>query len=186
MLEAWDLVAGGSRGMRVVRTRRTEWIALALLVLLAFLATGFAPPRDDAAADEPAAGITWKAEETAGGHRREFLALTNRDRAERDRGDVRLERAVSGYAMRHSREMADLGIIFHSTDDELRRALGGTGWSVAGENVGVGDSLEGLQAAFMQSSHHRRNLLSGSFDRAAIGIVVAYDRVWITVVLFGD
>lgn len=171
--------------MRVVRTGRIEWVALAVLVLLAFLATGFAPPRDIAVADEPAPGVARSAQGT-GGHRREFLALTNRARAERDREDVRLERAVSRYAMRHSREMADLGVIYHSTGDELRRALAGTGWSVVGENVGVGDSLDGLQEAFMQSAHHRRNLLSGSFDRAAIGIAVAYDRVWITVVFFGD
>jgi uncharacterized protein YkwD len=163
-------------------------VGFAFVLLLASLATAFAPARSEADADEtdrkPVA--TRASEPIRGELRREFLALTNRDRAERDRGDVRLERAVSGYAMRHSREMADLGIIFHSTDDELRRALAGTGWSVAGENVGVGDSLEGLQEAFMQSAHHRRNLLSGSFDRAAIGIVVAYDRVWITVVFFGD
>jgi uncharacterized protein YkwD len=172
--------------MRVVRTKRIHWVALAVLVLLAVLATGFAPPRNDAVADEPAPGVTWSAEKAAGGHHREFLALTNRARAERDREEVRLERAVSRYAMQHSREMADLGVIYHSTDDELRRALGGTGWSVVGENVGVGESLEALQEAFMQSAHHRRNLLSGSFDRAAIGIAVAYDRVWITVVFLGD
>jgi uncharacterized protein YkwD len=170
--------------VRDVRTRRPEWIALAVLVLLAFLATGFAPPLD-AAADDPAPGVSASAEDTAGG-RREFLALTNGDRAERDLGVLRLERAASRYAIRHSREMADLGIIFHSSEDELRRALGETGWSLAGENVGVGESLEDVQAAFMQSADHRRNLLSRSFDRAAIGVAVAYDRVWITVVFIGD
>jgi uncharacterized protein YkwD len=164
------------------------WIGLAFVLLLASLATGFAPARSAADTDEPdRRPVATRASEPIRGElRRDFLALTNGDRAERDRGDLRLERAVSRYAMRHSREMAELGIIFHSTDDELRRALGETGWSVAGENVGVGESLDGVQEAFMQSAHHRRNLLSGSFDRAAIGIAVAYDRVWITVVFFGD
>lgn len=172
--------------MRVVRTRRIEWIGLSVLLALSFLAIGFAPPRSDAVAAELAPAQPRSAEATAGGLRRDFLALTNGDRAERDREDLRLERAVSRYATRHSREMADLGIIFHSTDAELRRTLHGTDWSDVGENVGVGESLESLQEAFLESAAHRRNVLSGSYDRAAIGIVVAYDRVWITIVFYGD
>lgn len=170
--------------MRVVRSGRGAWVVVAALLLVAFLATTFGPPRIDADAAQRTPAQPSDAARTELG--RDFLALTNDDRAERGLAALRLERRLSRYATRHSREMADRGYIFHSSDAELRRALEGTQWTVAGENVGVGSSLDGLQDAFMASSPHRRNVLARSFDQAAVGVVVDYDRVWITVVFYGD
>jgi uncharacterized protein YkwD len=82
--------------------------------------------------------------------------------------------------------MADRGFIFHSSEDELRGALHRTAWSMAGENVGVGDSLDDLENAFMASTVHRHNILARSYDHAAVGVVVQDGRVWITVVFYGD
>lgn len=170
--------------MRVVRSHGAGWVGVTALLVAASLVLGFAPGRTDAGAAElrPVEVTTRNAPEL----RRDFLDLTNDDRAEHDRDALRLARRLSRYATEHSREMADLGYIFHSSDDELRRALEGTDWDVAGENVGVGGSLADLEDAFMASAPHRRNLLAGGFDRAAIGVVVDYDRVWVTVVFYGD
>lgn len=166
-----------------VRSDRVGWIGVSALVLLAFLATAFAPGRTGA---DELAPVSSRPIETATALRDELLAMTNGDRADHGHAVLRLGRRLSRYATRHSREMAELGTIFHSSDAELRRALEGTDWSSAGENVGVGASLEWLQDAFMGSAPHRRNILTPSYDHAAIGVVVDHDRVWVTVVFYGN
>jgi uncharacterized protein YkwD len=118
--------------------------------------------------------------------RGDFLDLTNEDRAEHDREALRLARVLSRYATHHSRAMADRGFLFHSSEDDLRAALEGTEWTVAGENVGVGDSLDDLEDAFMASAVHRHNILARTYDHAAVGVVIEDGRVWVTVVFYGD
>jgi uncharacterized protein YkwD len=175
--------------MRVVRDGRIGWVGVAVILSLASLTIAFAPGRPTVRAAEgpEARGIDARiAEGTRTELRRAFLQLTNQDRAEHDLGELRLARLVSRFAMRHSREMADAGRIFHSSEDELREALAGIEWSYAGENVGVESSLESLQDAFMASPAHRANILRSSYDHAAIGVVVTRDRVWATVVFYGD
>jgi uncharacterized protein YkwD len=175
--------------VRVVRDRRIGWVGVAVILSLASLTIAFAPGRSPVQAVEgpEAAGIDARtAEEARTELRREFLRLTNEDRAEHDRRELRLAQLVSRYATRHSGEMADAGRIFHSSEDELRQALAGVDWSYAGENVGVGSSLENLQGAFMASPDHRANVLRRPYDHAAVGVVVARDRVWVTVVFYGD
>lgn len=169
--------------MGVVRSARGRWIVTALLVG-SFLAVGFAPPR--LAADAAERAETAAAPNALPEVRDDFLALTNADRAAYDRQTVALAERLSRYATRHSRRMANLGSIFHSGDEQLRDALAGTDWSTAGENVGVGESIESVQDAFMLSAPHRRNILDGSYDHAAIGVVEADGVVWITVIFYGD
>ena len=81
--------------------------------------------------------------------------------------------------------MADHGYIYHSTGDQLRAQLDGYQWQLGGENVGVGGSLESLEDAFMASTEHRKNILRRVYDHAAVGIVRADDRIWITVIFYG-
>jgi uncharacterized protein YkwD len=120
------------------------------------------------------------------GRRRQMLALTNADRERRDRSELRFADRLSRYARDHSRLMARRGYIFHSTPDELRGQLEGYGWSIAGENVGVGGSLESLEAAFMDSPSHRENILRTAFGHAAVGIARDDDgHIWVTVIFYG-
>jgi uncharacterized protein YkwD len=119
------------------------------------------------------------------GRRRQMLALTNDDRQARDRADLSFAARVSRYAKAHSREMADKGYLFHSSDDQLRNAFDGLEWSLGGENVGVGGSLESLEDAFMASKLHRENILRPEFDHAAIGVARADGRIWVTVIFYG-
>ncbi len=58
-------------------------------------------------------------------------------------------------------------------------------WSLGGENVGVGGSLDGLQRAFMASKLHRQNILNETYDHMAVGIVKADESLWITVIFYG-
>jgi uncharacterized protein YkwD len=117
--------------------------------------------------------------------RRTMLALTNNDRATHDRRELGFATRLSRYAKAHSQAMADEGYIFHSTGDQLRKALEGYDWALGGENIGVGGSLKSLEDAFMASDPHRKNILRKVYDHAAVGIVRQDDRIWITVIFYG-
>ena len=86
-------------------------------------------------------------------------------------------------ARQQSADMADSGSIFHNPD--LANDLGTISWSIAGENVGVGGSVETLHEAFMNSPAHRKNIMRKSFKRVGVGVVTADDRIWVTVVFAG-
>jgi uncharacterized protein YkwD len=115
--------------------------------------------------------------------RTEMLQLTNGDRADKDRDALRLDKKMSRYATKHSREMANAGYLFHSED--LAGVLDGVDWSMGGENVGVGSSLNDLEAAFMASKPHRKNILQKGFDHVAFGVVKSDGNLWVTVIFYG-
>ena len=123
--------------------------------------------------------------ETRVGRRLQMVGLTNVDRTQHDRDALAFQAQVSRYAKAHSRAMAKRGYIYHSTEDQLRAALGDVSWSLGGENVGVGGSLDSLQRAFMGSKLHRQNILNKTYDHMAVGIVKADDSLWITVIFYG-
>jgi uncharacterized protein YkwD len=151
---------------RVISRRRG--IVVAFLLLGSLLCSGIAADRAEAGA---------KAD------RGQMLRLTNQDRAERDRDRLDLDAKLSRYAVRHSRAMANAGYIFHSED--LADVLDDVQWSLGGENVGVGSSLADLEAAFMASKPHRRNILEDDFENAAIGVVKSDGNFWVTVIFYG-
>jgi uncharacterized protein YkwD len=117
--------------------------------------------------------------------RERLFHLTNEARVEHDRGRVALVDQLSRYAKHHSQEMANRGYLFHSDSSLLQEILSPYHWSIGGENVGVGDSVDSLQAAFMASKEHRENILRSSFDHTAIGIVRAHGSLWVTVIFYG-
>jgi uncharacterized protein YkwD len=119
------------------------------------------------------------------GPRRTMLALTNQDRARHARDELSFEARLARYAKHHSAAMARRGYIFHSSEKQLQDALSGYDWSLGGENVGVGGSLEGLEEAFMGSETHRKNILRRVYRHAAVGIVRADGHIWITVIFYG-
>jgi uncharacterized protein YkwD len=52
-------------------------------------------------------------------------------------------------------------------------------------NVGVEESVDGLQEAFMASRVHRANILRSTFDHTAIAMVRARGSLWVTVIFYG-
>ena len=152
---------------QVIGSRRG--MALAFLMLVSLLWSGIAT-------DHARAGAAEK-------RRTEMLQLTNEDRADKDRKALKLDEKLSRYATKHSRDMADAGYLFHSED--LVGVLDGVDWSMGGENVGVASSLSDLQAAFMASKVHRKNILQEGFDHAALGVVKSDGTFWVTVIFYG-
>lgn len=114
-----------------------------------------------------------------------MLSLTNHDRWRHERKALDFAMAISDYAKAHSRAMSRKGYLFHSTEGRLRNVLDGRDWSIAGENVGVGSTLDSLQDAFMDSRKHRQNILRREFFHAAVGVVRRDGRLWVTVIFYG-
>jgi len=150
----------------IVRSRSR--IASALLLCACLLFSGIAT--------DPARAAEAK-------DRQEMLQLTNEARENKHRDDLKLDKQLSRYAVKHSREMADQDTLFHT--DDLAKKLGGRDWSMGGENVGVGSSLTDLQAAFMASKVHRQNILQEGYDHAAVGVYESDGAFWVTVIFYG-
>ncbi|HEY6678391.1 MAG TPA: CAP domain-containing protein [Actinomycetota bacterium] len=147
--------------------RRLAGVALALLIVL--LAQGVSADRASASTDL---------------RRRSYmLSLTNDDRAQHDKAVLRMNAVLSRYATDHSRQMATRGYLFHTAD--LSSKLKGLDWSIGGENVGVGSTLDGVEGAFMGSTPHRRNILRTGFDHAAVGVIRSNGSFWVTVIFYG-
>lgn len=152
----------------LVRSRRSG-AAAALLLSLVLLSSGIWT-------DHARAAVAKKPQ-------KELLALTNEARSEHGKSALALNAKLSRYATRHSRAMAGKGYLFHTAD--LADKLKGLDWSMGGENVGVASSLTDVQAAFMASKDHRRNILQKVYDHAAIGVVESDGVIWVTVIFYG-
>lgn len=151
----------------LVRSRHR--VAVVLLLVLPLLLSGIAT-------DHARAG-------TAARNRDRMLQLVNDVRADRSRAALELDAKLSRYALKHSNDMAAAGYLFHTED--LAARLKGRRWSMGGENVGVGSSLTEVFAAFMGSKPHRKNILRGGFDHAAIGVVKSDGKFWVTIIFYG-
>jgi uncharacterized protein YkwD len=145
--------------------------ALLSLLLAGSLVTAFAPGR--AGAGERYA------------RRLHMLALTNQARESHDKADVKLNWLLSRYARHHSLDMASKGYLYHSDSDTLVGILSPYDFSIGGENVGVGSTVDGLQDAFMASPPHRENILQTAFAHVAIGMARVEGHLWVTVIFYG-
>lgn len=116
-------------------------------------------------------------------YRARMLQLVNDVRERNDRRLLRMDRKLSRYATRHSRQMADAGYLFHTTD--LESKLDGRKWSIGGENLGFAPSLRDVLGGFMDSRPHRRNILRRGYDHAAVGVVKSAGNLWVTTIFYG-
>ena len=155
--------------MTISVSRSWRRVALALLFVAAFFTSGIVTDRSRADA-----APRWRAE---------MRQLTNEDRADEDRTALGLDVQLSRYAKRHSHDMAEDGALSHTAN--LAARLQGVEWTMGAENVGVGFSLADLEAAFMASKAHRRNILRKGFDHVAIGVVQSGGNLWVTVIFYG-
>ena len=153
--------------MRFSISRSRRQVALVLLFAAVLVSSGIAT--------SPAHAGT--------GLRGEMLQLTNDDRADHVRRTLDLDAELSWYARRHSQAMADAGEVFHT--ERLVAKLKDKDWSAAGENVGAGPSLSGIEAAFMGSTPHRQNILNRDFDDVAVGVAESDGTFWVTVIFYG-
>ena len=115
---------------------------------------------------------------------RELRTYINEARDKRGARDLGMRKFLVRAARRHSRQMAGTGQLVHSTD--LASYAGSRRWSIIGENIGYGPSVDVLHDAFMDSPPHRKNQLNRRFHHVGVGMAVGDDgRIWVTVLFLG-
>jgi hypothetical protein len=110
---------------------------------------------------------------SASGTEGRFIEMINSSRANAGLPALKTRSDLSSYADGHTAKMMTKGTIFHSSDSQMRNMT--TGWSLLGENVGMGPVDVGiLHEAFMDSPSHRANIL-GDFSYLGVGAAVGED-----------
>jgi uncharacterized protein YkwD len=143
--------------MIVRRIPRVVRAGLIAVALAALLASCFSPARDEA------------------------LRLLNQDRTSRGIPALGSHGQLDAKAQAWAERLARENRLYHSNLSSGITAC----WRSLGENVGYGSSVAQVQAAFMNSSGHRANILNRSFDRVGVGVAYNGGRVY-TVQVFMD
>jgi uncharacterized protein YkwD len=103
------------------------------------------------------------------------------NRARGSRGSLWGDKELNKVAITHTRQMVSRDKLYHQSESAFRRRV--TNWYVLGENVGVGGSVKSLHRAFMDSSAHRANAMSRSFNRIGVGTLRDNSgRLWVTII----
>lgn len=108
-----------------------------------------------------------------------FLQRTNEARAQAGLEPLRMSTTLVEYSRSHSERMRLAGKIFHTEDLSAVAQQRVPRWQRAGENVGVGGSVESLHNALMNSPGHRANIL-GDYNYVGMGVVQESGRMYIT------
>ena len=111
---------------------------------------------------------------------RSFANKINAARDDDGKASLQLDRELSKAARKHTREMVEADELHHTPTDKLMKRV--TNWTILGENVGVGGTVESLHEAFMASPGHKANILYGAFRHVGIGVKQTDDRMWVTVI----
>ena len=106
-----------------------------------------------------------------------FNYLTNHERSSRGIRTLRIASDLVSIARRHSEQMASRGTIYHNNN--LANEVGGN-WTMLGENVGKGPSVDSIHDAFMNSPEHRANILRSGFNQMGIGTAVKNGYIYVT------
>lgn len=93
---------------------------------------------------------------------------------------LRLDPQLSRVARKHTREMLNRRVLYHTPSDVLGRRV--TRWRSLGENIGAAGGVKRLYRLFMNSPTHRAITLTNSFRHMGIGTKRRGGRLWTTVV----
>ncbi len=115
------------------------------------------------------------------GDEAQFVSLINQSRAAAGLGALGDYADLTDDARVHTADMIAAGQVFHSSAAQLGSYA--TGWSLLGENVGMGPNPQLLHQAFMNSTSHRANIL-GDYDLVGVGADRSADGVMFVTVVF--
>jgi len=112
------------------------------------------------------------------------VSMLNSIRAQMGKPPVRYNKRLERAARAHAKDMAQSGVRGHVSSngaqlsDRVKRS--GYKFCFAAENVGWGQkSMQGVMKAWLNSSGHRKNMLTGKAQE--VGIAEAQDGVWVMV-----
>ena len=104
-----------------------------------------------------------------------LLAAANQERAARGLQPLHRDAALARAAARHAEQMAEHGGISHQFPGEAeltaRGASAGVAFTLIEENVAEAPNAAEIHAMWMNSDHHRANLLDPSIDAAGISVI---------------
>lgn len=112
----------------------------------------------------------------------EIAAAINAERFGEDLTLLGIDPTLTAFAQEWADHLAAQEGLAHR--DELGKAAWAAGvrFTNVGENVGEGDSVAELHAAFMASSAHRENVMAPEWTRVGVGVAVDDDgRLWVAV-----
>jgi hypothetical protein len=113
----------------------------------------------------------------AGGMEQQFVDAINAQRAAHNAAPLHVDVRLVSLARWWSQQMADAGSISHNP--RLSEMLPG-GWTLGGENVGVGPRFDTLESAFENSQHHFENMIEPKFTSIGVGVVAKGDSFFVT------
>lgn len=106
----------------------------------------------------------------------------NAERVERGLPVLQWDGALHAAAMLHAREMAARESISHQYSGEAdlaaRAGRAGAHFSFVAENVAMAPNAVAIHSAWMESPHHRENLLDARADRVGISVLVRGHEIY--------
>jgi uncharacterized protein YkwD len=113
-----------------------------------------------------------------------LTARTNSVRASVGLPALERDGSLDAAAIDWARELAASGRLRHST---ITKSIIGKPWTSAGENVGVGPSVDAVHDALVASAGHYANIAGASFTRVGVGVATdASGQVWVVEVFAGS
>ena len=94
------------------------------------------------------------------------LAALNTDRNANGLSSLALDQMLQTKAQMWAENLASQNTLYHSN---LPDGITGC-WRMLGENIGYGPSIAVIEAAYMNSPHHRANILNTQYTRSAVGV----------------
>jgi uncharacterized protein YkwD len=104
--------------------------------------------------------------------------LVNGARADAGLPALALDPIAQTKAQAWAEHLAATGSIGHSN---LTEGMDG-GWRRLAENVGYGSSIDEIQRRFMDSPHHRQNVLDRSFTHLGVGVARGGGNTYVVLV----
>jgi hypothetical protein len=126
--------------------------------------------------------LAQRASDTASVAEQYLLAAANQERGSRGLGLLHRDPLLAQAAAQHAGAMAEHGSISHQFPGEpeltARGAHAGVAFSVISENVAEAPSVAQIHEMWMNSEHHRANLLDPAIDSAGISVVVRGNELY--------
>jgi uncharacterized protein YkwD len=116
---------------------------------------------------------------------RQLLDLSNHVRAEAGLAKLQSDEGLTRAARKHSALMASQKRLSHDLPGEpgLPQRLAAASdlqFSAEGENVGLAPGAAEVHRAFMNSPHHRENLLNPDYNVAGFAVVRSGNMIYVT------
>lgn len=152
----------GSSPLNSSKRRRAQYGRLAATMSAVTLCAGLALPAAPAQAStvKPAAS---------------FVADINAARKAHGLRPLKVTTDLTGVATKWATAMAKQRGLSHNP--QLGSAI--HNWRGLAENVGMGQTVPQIHAAFMKSAPHRANILNGAYSQIGVGVVVVGHEVYV-------